>query len=634
MAIGITYFNAYYSAEIVLRKTAFSKLTAIREIKKRHVEDYFQSITRHISFLAETSLIKNAAKEFISAFNRTENDLQPTDRQIIEYSNVIRKYYENEFPTRVISHSKNLEHTDNYLPGSNNSILLQYYYIANNPHPKGQRNRLVDHANESEYSRTHSKFHPVFNDFLTKFSLYDIFLVDNNTGNIVYSTFKEVDFSTNLITGKYRNTNLAIAFKEVRNSKTKGLAMLTDFKKYEPSYFEPAAFIATTITDEDGKNIATLLFQISADDLDKTMTGNNSWIDEGLGKTGETYLIGDDFKMRTNSRFFIEDAENYLTTLRQKGTPESTINSILLHSTTTLFQEVYTEPAKEVFKGNSDTRIAEDYRGVSVLSSYTELNIEGVSWAILSQIDEEEVFLPVIELRNRTMMIALGVSLLVIVLSVAFSRIITRPIHSLIEGLRSLGQGDFSNRVEVKSSDEIGQLSKFFNQAAEDLQKMTLLSTTDSLTKISNRRRLEEVLRNEVERAKRYHQDLSLIMFDIDYFKKVNDNYGHDVGDLILKEIALLVKETIRKSDIFARWGGEEFMILTPNTDLDNAKKLAEKARVRIEDYPFSNIKNLSCSFGACQFREDYDIEVFTKKVDCALYLAKDKGRNRVEGIA
>lgn len=636
MGVGITYNNAYTSAEDTLRKTYFDKLTAIRETKKRHIERYFQEIKKHVLFLTATPMLTNAATELIAGFNKIEDDLKLNDHQYIFYQNNVKTYYQNEFFTRLKSNSnKNPgDHLHKYIPRNNKSIILQHYYIAENPHPTGQKNRLVKHDDNSEYSRAHSEYHPVLNDFIRKFGIHDILIVDNKTGNIVYSAIKEVDFSTNLLTGKYRDTNPAEAFKEARNSKVTGLVKLRDFKQYEPSYFNSASFIATSVSNESGENIATLLFQISANEIDKIMTGNKNWFNEGLGRTGETYIVGDDFKMRNNSRFFIEDTENYLISLQQIGTPGKTINDILLHSTTILFQEVYTESAKEAFQGKSGTRVTKDYRGVSALSSYAALNIDGVRWAILSEIDEEEVFAPIVELRNETMLIISGVSILILILSFSFSRIITRPINSLIEGLADLGRGDFSKRIEVKSSDEIGTLTEYFNHAAEDLQNMTLLSTTDSLTNIFNRYKFEEDLRKEIDRAKRYHGDLSLIMFDIDHFKRVNDNFGHDVGDLILIEVALLVKDTIRRTDLFARWGGEEFMILTPNTDIDNAKKLAEKIRSAIQSHVFPSIKNLSCSFGVCQFKGDYDLETLTKKVDRALYQAKDNGRNRIEQAA
>ena len=135
----------------------------------------------------------------------------------------------------------------------------------------------------------------------------------------------------------------------------------------------------------------------------------------------------------------------------------------------------------------------------------------------------------------------------------------------------------------------------------------------------------------EIQRTLRHGTPLSLIMMDLDFFKKINDTYGHLCGDCVLREITMLVNRTIRQYDLFARWGGEEFMILSPNNDMENARQLAERLRTEIEGFDFTSAHSVTCSFGVAEFREGDDIDSFTKRADDALYKAKDKGRNRVE---
>jgi diguanylate cyclase (GGDEF)-like protein/PAS domain S-box-containing protein len=161
-------------------------------------------------------------------------------------------------------------------------------------------------------------------------------------------------------------------------------------------------------------------------------------------------------------------------------------------------------------------------------------------------------------------------------------------------------------------------------------EQLKLLSQTDQLTQIFNRVKFHDSLNQEITRVRRYEADLALIMFDIDHFKKINDTYGHDVGDDVLVGMADLVKECIRETDIFARWGGEEFMILLPHTSLDNAAKLAERIRAKVEKNRFPDVKKVTCSFGVTQFVKADDSETFTKRTDRALYKAKQSGRNRV----
>jgi diguanylate cyclase (GGDEF)-like protein len=163
-----------------------------------------------------------------------------------------------------------------------------------------------------------------------------------------------------------------------------------------------------------------------------------------------------------------------------------------------------------------------------------------------------------------------------------------------------------------------------------DLEK---LASTDSLTGIYNRHKFEEIFENEIERALRYKKPLSLIMFDIDYFKRVNDNFGHDFGDMVLKNIVNIVKDNIRNMDIFSRWGGEEFFVLCPETSLENAEEFAQKLRKKIAEFSFNKVGKITSSFGVTSFTDKDNKNRFIKRVDDALYIAKNKGRNIVETI-
>jgi diguanylate cyclase (GGDEF)-like protein len=159
------------------------------------------------------------------------------------------------------------------------------------------------------------------------------------------------------------------------------------------------------------------------------------------------------------------------------------------------------------------------------------------------------------------------------------------------------------------------------------------LATTDSLTGIANRREFTAILEREVARVKRYGKPLSLTMYDLDYFKRVNDTFGHAVGDYVLQAVTRLVKEIIRSADVVARWGGEEFMVLMPETDLQAARIASEKLRLAIAGHYFDTVGNLTASFGVAAFEPQDDLNSLLKRADDALYEAKDKGRNRVETL-
>jgi diguanylate cyclase (GGDEF)-like protein len=168
-------------------------------------------------------------------------------------------------------------------------------------------------------------------------------------------------------------------------------------------------------------------------------------------------------------------------------------------------------------------------------------------------------------------------------------------------------------------------------QRKRDEEAIYLLATTDSLTGIANRREFTAILVREMDQTKRYGMPMALVMYDIDYFKRVNDTFGHDVGDQVLQTVTCLVKDNIRASDIVARWGGEEFMVLMPQTDLQDAGNTAEKLRLAIAGHHFDQVNKLTVSFGVTAYEPQDDLNSLLKRVDDALYQAKERGRNRVE---
>lgn len=152
----------------------------------------------------------------------------------------------------------------------------------------------------------------------------------------------------------------------------------------------------------------------------------------------------------------------------------------------------------------------------------------------------------------------------------------------------------------------------------------------DSLTQVYNRNVFKEELASEINRNKRYGSPLSLILIDIDHFKKVNDNFGHDVGDIVLFKLASIIKSLIRKNDIFCRVGGEEFIIITTNIDKTNTIRMAEKIKEHINNSEFDKVDKITCSMGISFIKNNDTPKSIYKRVDNALYKSKNSGRNRI----
>jgi diguanylate cyclase (GGDEF)-like protein len=155
----------------------------------------------------------------------------------------------------------------------------------------------------------------------------------------------------------------------------------------------------------------------------------------------------------------------------------------------------------------------------------------------------------------------------------------------------------------------------------------------DKLTGAFNRRKLQEVIEVELERCKRYNIPLSIIIFDIDDFKKINDMYGHSRGDVILKNITKIITSKLRKTDFFIRWGGEEFVILAPETNIKGALILGEKVRKLISENIYVELERVTVSVGVSEYKKELIYKEFFDKADRALYIAKNSGKNNVKFV-
>lgn len=188
-----------------------------------------------------------------------------------------------------------------------------------------------------------------------------------------------------------------------------------------------------------------------------------------------------------------------------------------------------------------------------------------------------------------------------------------------------------AQQVLKRSHDELEALVEARTATLKEREEMLQqLATTDALTGIFNRRHFNDLLETEIARHQRYQTPFSLILFDIDHFKQVNDTYGHQTGDEVLKQLSALVSDGIRTTDVLARWGGEEFTIITTACDLGCASQLAEKLRLAIVQLDISEVGHITCSFGVTEFHPGDNQDALMKRADQCLYEAKEGGRNRV----
>lgn len=394
LATAIAGVASYVIGRNAVDHEATSKLTALAESRKHALEDYLQSIRQDLLIQAENPAIKQMLGDFINGWKEL---------------------------------------------GNGQEQKLQSLYIYDNPHPTGEKDKLRDAGDGSLYSQHHARYHPWMNQLQVDRGYYDIFLFDTQ-GNLVYTVFKELDYATNLQNGKYANTGLGTVFKAAVKAGRKGFVIFDDFKPYSPSHGAPASFIATPIMSDDGRTtLGVLVFQMPIDRLNAVLQQT-----AGMGETGETYVVGSDHLMRTDSRF----------------SEESTI----------LKRKVETEAVEAALAGGSGEFHAIDYRGVPVVSAYTSITFEGTTWAVIAEIDQEEIFAAANSMLTSAIIIVLVTTIFAIAFGVAFGRGLTAPLTRSVDIMEELAKGNLDVEVDdLGWKNAIGRMLRALKQFQENL---------------------------------------------------------------------------------------------------------------------------------------------------------------------
>jgi serine phosphatase RsbU (regulator of sigma subunit) len=503
--LALTLSFEYYEAKKVMERTAEEHLVSVRDMKKIRIEQYFSKIKNEAQFFAKSKTIKEAMKAFSeSFFMQTDEARTALMRQQLHY------YYQDVFSKQLPPQPELNQLIKQLTPYDPLTVYYQYHYISN----RGEATDL------SAYARTHQMYHPELSQFMQSFGYYDVMLVENKTGYVVYSNIKEVDFGTSLISGVYANNNVGIVFNELRSSNNSEEVKLIDFEIYLPSYQYPVSFLACPIYDDEVK-IGTLMLKLSIDEIDGIMTGNAHWQEEGLGRTGECYIIGSDFKMRSDSRFLLENEEKYFASKEIAEIQPQAITMMKQHHTSILFQEIKTQAVKDALEGNKKSSIGLGYTGEQVFSTFTRLQIPDVNWIIVSEMAYQEIFQAVDDFKHRSILLIIAICAAITIGTLAVSMSIAKPINDLLTGVSAIARGNLATRVRVSTKDEIGRLTMDFNQMAAAIQaqqeEILLQNVSLAQQKEEIEAQRDELEKNEQALEKAYHD----IQSSINYAKRI-----------------------------------------------------------------------------------------------------------------
>lgn len=286
-----------------------------------------------------------------------------------------------------------------------------------------------------QYEALQQQWTPLFTAYNVDKGYYDLFLISLD-GDVVYSVTHEDDFGTSMVDGRYASSGLGA----VSRAALEGNFLITDIESYAPSAGIPASFIGEPIRDTSGGIIGALVLQLPLDQINAIMQ-----VRTGLGDSGETYIVGQDYLMRSDSRF----------------SEESTILALTANH----------EPVLRALRGESGVMTSPDYRGIPVRSVYSPLEIYGLHWAILSEIDEAEIAAPTVALRNMIVVVAAITTLALGVAALTLARTLANPVTQVRDALVAVSTGDLTRSVHVASRDEIGDMARAYGDMQQYLRE-------------------------------------------------------------------------------------------------------------------------------------------------------------------
>lgn len=470
-AVGVllTGVLGYIRARDALQQTIFNQLTAARETKAHQVETYFHGIRAEMRLLAASKMVVDAVLGFRAAVE--ELDRTPVPAELRES---VSGWYNQHYMPMVRQLLGADTSAQEFLPVGSAPYFLQDWYIVSNPHPPLRR-RLLDNAiGAGAYGRVHEVYHPLMRTAAATLGFADFLMVDHRTSRVIYTVDKDPDFGTSLLAGPYRSSNLAAAVARCAEAPNPTATCLADLADYMPSDGAPLAFMAAPVIDR-GAVIGVLVAELSIDEIDKIVTGGRRWRHEGFGSTGEAYLVGPDFLLRSAPRMFFENRDVYFAELKGGQTSDKDIEDIRRYGTPVLQQRAETKATRAALGGLEGTGEVIGYRGIPTLASWGPVGVSGVNWALVAKIDASEAFAPIYQLE-RDLMIVGAVALLVVVVTGAWlSRSLLGPLRELTSGVRRFAAGDYDAKVAVRTQDEIGQLCLAFNGMVDELSEKNVL---------------------------------------------------------------------------------------------------------------------------------------------------------------
>jgi methyl-accepting chemotaxis protein len=457
-------------ADEALGERTQAQLSSLRDTKRQQVRDEIDSRVTSLQAIASQRTTVEAMRQFKTSFATAGKDsgvtAEAAGTALAEYA---QKQFAPEFVKRNAGAAPDLAKTNAAMEP--NGAALQAEFITNNPNPLGQKEKMVRPQGNYAYAQAHALYHPSLERAQKLFGYYDIFLIDTETDNVVYTVFKELDFGSTLKGGGIAaGTKLADAYNKVKQAANRDATYLSDFAPYLASYDDLAAFAAVPIFDGD-RQIGVIAMQYPVDKITDVLSSNKDWEKIGLGKSGDMYLVGPDKLMRTNARYLIENKDAFAEGLGSKLSA-STRATMLKKESTIGLVTIDSDDTRGALAGPDSYAKFVDYRGITSYGAWGPLKVQGLNWGMVAKIDEAEADETLASINRqsllRALLIGLGVVMVAGFLVSLFLQRFLAPIQKLTDTVQKVASGETSARSRLTEQDEIGALGRSFDGLLDD----------------------------------------------------------------------------------------------------------------------------------------------------------------------
>ena len=542
LAIGIVSWIGYVSARESLRASAESQLMGLERSKAALVQNILRSARNQVLALSASRGLTDATQELLTVYRQLAREPVTPEMQA-----EVRRFYREEFEPVLREHSAIDPPKDSLLPTTTTGWYLHYHYLATGPKPYGSENTNRSTNDKSAYGQVVARRLPEIEGAMQRLGQENLLLVDPETLDVFFSLKQSSILGTNLVNGPYAASKMSALAQGLRNSQNVDDYRVADFEAYYPALGQPNAFVGTPVFDGPRMS-AVMLLRLPIEPINNALSGNRQWEAEGLGKTGEVYLLGPDQTMRTDSRFLIENPTEFLKTLRGSTLTTRTAETVEKLGTTILTVPVQHEAAALALRGQTGIQELNDYRGVPVLMAYGPVDLDSLRWGVIAKVDKAEAMAPLSIYAKRVLTWGVGIALLATLMALLLAKVLTRPINALVRAAKQVSLGDLDVKVELNATDEYRELGEAFNEMVTSLR-----TNREELDRqvLENERLLVSLLpasgaaqmRDGNAETRRSFADVTVAYINLVGFESLSPDLGEDDSMGLLSDIVAACDE-------------------------------------------------------------------------------------------